>query len=157
MFRLIKVKENSLVLVYKYKKGALNYFGATRTDKPRRVPVLWGYTYTVFDGAPIGLSEVIPVAFSDGEADFDYSATVEVSEWVAENAIKFLAGKSRDECASSAQQKIALAIEGAARETSRGEFIKNKSENAFKIIKAANTLLGEVGMIALAFRINDVK
>ncbi|MCH5350958.1 MAG: hypothetical protein J1F39_03205 [Clostridiales bacterium] len=157
MFRLVKVKENSLVLIYKYKKDELVYFGAARTDKPRRVPVLWGYTYAVFDGAPISVGTTATVSFSDGEGDFDYAATVEVSEWVAENAIKNLIGKSRDECVETAREKIARAISEVVGGATKAEVIKNKSENAFKIINAANRLLGEAGMIALAFRINAVK
>lgn len=156
MFRLVKVDANSLVLVYKYKKsGELVYFGATQTSRPKRVPVLFGYNYAVFDSAPLDAGTDVCVKFYDGESDIDYAATVEVSEWVAENAIKNLLGKSREELVEIAREKIALAFCGVAASSTRAEFMKNKSDNAFKMIKAANARLGEVGMIVLAFRIND--
>ena len=155
MFKLVKVKENSLVLVYKYKKSELVYFGASRTDKPKRVPVLWGYTYAVFESTPLDVGTETDIEFIDGVASVNYAATVEVSEWVAENAIKNIAGKSREELVEIAREKIALAISIAARNAERSDFMKNKSDNAFKIIKNANTLLGELGMVILAFRINE--
>ncbi len=156
MFKLVKVKENSLVLVYKIKKsGELVYFGATRTEKPKRVPVLWGYTYTVFDSTPLDVGIDITVEFADGAAIVDYAATVEVSEWFAENAIKNIKGVDREGIVELARGKIGLAVTEIARESTRAEFMKNRSDNAFRILKAANALLGEVGMIMLAFRLNS--
>lgn len=147
MFRLVKVKGGSIVAVYKKRRdGGINFFGATAVEKDKRVPVLWGYTYSVFDAAPIALDIVCDVTVGETEKRATILSEVAVTVWSAENAVVYLIDAPYDTTVAEAKERIAKAARAALTSLCGSGATLSKPELSVAIAQAANVELNTIGL-----------
>ncbi len=157
MFRLVKVNGGSIVAVYRKKRsGETDYFGSTYAEKDKRVPVLWGYKYAVFDTATVPLEAECDVKFSDGAAVVTVDGNIGVTEWSAKNAIDKILGQDFDECVESARQALIKAVTESAKQFTLDRANKKRAELEFEISRTGNIEITELGLTLTAVRVAGI-
>ncbi len=157
MFRLVKVKGNSVVAVYKKCRDGIKFFGATFTEKDKRVPVLWGYTYKVFDATPIALDLACDVTVGAAIKRAVIAAEVAVTEWSAENAVGYITDTPPEAVLLEAKARIEKAALTAFTGLGGSAAKLTLPELSVAVAQAANVELNVIGLTVTRLEIERLE
>ncbi len=158
MFRLVKVPPDTLIAIYRKKKsGEIDFFSAQHvTDGKKRVPVLWGYTYTLFSAAPTCLELDCEADCRGERAVMSLTASVAVTAWSAENAVKNLIGADYDSVIARAKEQIIASAADVVKDMTLAKARERKNTVEFAIARDGLIRLDALGLTLMSVNIRSI-